>query len=139
MEKKNIRVLMSKIGMDGHWRGIVTVSKGLMEAGMEVIFGGFQNILQIVKTAEEEDVDVIGLSIHSGAHIEWTQKLIDSLKEKGREKDFLILVGGVIPDGDDVKLKEIGVSDVFGPGTAMSTIVDSIKSNVPAIQKLSLS
>ena len=137
MKKKNIRVLMSKIGMDGHWRGVVSVSKGLMEEGMEVIFGGFQSIPQIVKTAEEEDVDVIGLSIHSGAHVEWTQRLINMLKERELDKDFLVLVGGIIPDGDDVKLKEIGAADVFGPGTAIKTVADSIRSKVPAIQKLS--
>ena len=137
MKKKNIRVLMSKIGMDGHWRGVVSVSKGLMEEGMEVIFGGFQSIPQIVKTAEEEDVDVIGLSIHSGAHVEWTQRLINMLKERELDKDFLVLIGGIIPVGDVVKLKEIGAADVFGPGTAIKTVADSIRSKVPAIQKLS--
>jgi len=139
MEKKNIRVLMSKLGVDGHWRGIVSVSKALMEAGMEVIFGGFQSIPQVVKTAEEEDVDVIGLSIHSGAHLEWTQRLVDMLKEKGLEKDFLVVVGGIIPDGDELKLKEIGAADSFGPGTEMKKIVESIKDKVPVTKKLSLS
>ena len=80
---------MSKPGCDGHWRGIVTVSRILRDAGMEVIFGGFQNVEEIVKTAIEEDVDVIGLSIHSGADVPWTREVVSLLKEKGMQNEFV--------------------------------------------------
>ncbi len=97
---------------------------------MELIFGGFQNIEQIVQAAIHEDVDVIGLSIHSGAHFAYTEQLINLLKEKGVLDHFLILVGGVIPARDFQKLKDIGVSNVYGPGSRVSDIVNFIKTNV---------
>ena len=81
MSENKIRVLMSKPGIDGHWRGGIVVSRALRDAGMELIFGGFQNVRQIAEAAIQEDVDVIGLSIHSGAHFAYTQQLIDILKE----------------------------------------------------------
>ncbi len=127
MSKKKIRVLMSKPGIDGHWRGGIVVSRALRDAGMEVIFGGFQNVSQIVESAIHEDVDVIGLSIHSGAHFAYTQQVIDLLKEKGVFEDFLILVGGVIPARDFVELKAMGVANVYGPGTVTQEIVDFIE------------
>ena len=77
-----IRVLMSKPGIDGHWRGIVTVSRSLRDAGMEIIFGGFQSVEEIVETAIQEDVNVIGLGIHSGAHFKYTERVTDLMKEK---------------------------------------------------------
>jgi len=89
-ETKKIRVLMSKPGIDGHWRGGIVVSRALRDAGMELIFGGFQNIEQIVESAVQEDVDIIGLSIHSGAHIAYTKQLIDLLEEKGLKDNFMI-------------------------------------------------
>ena len=84
MSEKKIRVLMSKPGIDGHWRGGIVVSRAIRDAGMELIFGGFQNTQQIVESAIQEDVDVIGLSIHSGAHFAYTQQVIDLLKEPCR-------------------------------------------------------
>ncbi|MHA1798098.1 MAG: cobalamin B12-binding domain-containing protein, partial [Candidatus Helarchaeota archaeon] len=110
--KRKIRVLMSKPGIDGHWRGGIVVSRALRDAGMELIFGGFQNAQQIVETAIQEDVDVIGLSIHSGAHFAYTKKVIDLLKKKGIFDNILLLVGGVIPAKDFDKLKEMGVANV---------------------------
>ncbi len=130
MGEKKIRVLMSKPGIDGHWRGGIVVSRAIRDAGMELIFGGFQNVDQIVQSAIDEDVDVIGLSIHSGAHFAYTQQVIDLLKEKGVFEDFLILLGGVIPAKDFPKLREMGVANVYGPGTLVGDIVDFIKSKV---------
>ncbi|MBY9009264.1 MAG: cobalamin-dependent protein, partial [Candidatus Lokiarchaeota archaeon] len=98
--------------------------------GMELIFGGFQNVNQIVEAAIQEDIDVLGLSIHSGAHFAYTKQVIDLLKEKGVFNDILILVGGVIPAQDFPKLKEIGVANVYGPGSMTNDIVDFIKSHV---------
>lgn len=130
MSDKKIRVLMSKPGIDGHWRGGIVVSRAIRDAGMELIFGGFQNVEQIAAAAIQEDVDVIGLSIHSGAHFAYTQQLIDILKEKGVFQNIMILVGGVIPAKDFEKLREIGVANVYGPGSMTSEIVDFIRENV---------
>jgi len=129
MSENKIRVLMSKPGIDGHWRGGIVVSRALRDAGMELIFGGFQNVQQIAEAAIQEDVDVIGLSIHSGAHFAYTQQLIDILKEKGVFENILIVVGGVIPAQDFDKLKEMGVGKVFGPGSMTSDIVSYINSH----------
>ena len=130
MSEKKIRVLMSKPGIDGHWRGGIVVSRAIRDAGMELIFGGFQNVEQIVETAVQEDVDVIGLSIHSGAHFAYTQGVIDLLKERGLFDNIMILVGGVIPAQDFQKLKEMGVMNVYGPGSMTTEIVEFIKTNV---------
>jgi methylmalonyl-CoA mutase C-terminal domain/subunit len=130
MSERKIRVLMSKPGIDGHWRGGIVVSRALRDAGMELIFGGFQNAKQIVEAAIQEDIDVLGLSIHSGAHFAYTKQVIDLLKEKGVFNDILILVGGVIPAQDFPKLKEIGVANVYGPGSMTKDIVDFIRDNV---------
>ena len=130
MNDRKIRVLMSKPGIDGHWRGGIVVSRALRDAGMELIFGGFQNVHQIVEAAIQEDVDVLGLSIHSGAHFAYTQQVIDLLKEKGVFNDILILVGGVIPAKDFTKLKEMGVANVYGPGSMTNDIAEFIKSHV---------
>jgi len=130
MSRNQIRVLMSKPGIDGHWRGGIVVSRALRDAGMELIFGGFQNVEQIVESAIQEDVDVIGLSIHSGAHFAYTQQVIDLLKEKDALDNFMILVGGVIPAIDFDKLREMGVANIYGPGTMVGDIVDFIQKNV---------
>jgi len=130
MSENKIRVLMSKPGIDGHWRGGIVVSRALRDAGMELIFGGFQNVREIAEAAIQEDVDVIGLSIHSGAHFAYTQQLIDILKKEGVFEDILIVVGGVIPAQDFEKLKEMGVGNIFGPGSMTSDIVSYIKSQI---------
>jgi len=121
---------MSKPGIDGHWRGGIVVSRALRDAGMELIFGGFQNAEQIVESAIQEDVDVIGLSIHSGAHFAYTQQVIDLLKERNALDKFMILVGGVIPAIDFPQLREMGVANVFGPGSMVADIVSFISENV---------
>ena len=130
MTDNKIRVLMSKPGIDGHWRGGIVVSRALRDAGMELIFGGFQNVKQIVASAIHEDVDVIGLSIHSGAHFVYTQQVIDLLKEKGVLDDYMILVGGIIPAKDFPKMKEMGVANVYGPGSMTQDIVNFIQENI---------
>jgi methylmalonyl-CoA mutase C-terminal domain/subunit len=133
MEKK-IRVLLFKPGLDGHWRGIMTVSKALSEAGMETIFFGFKTVAGVVEAAIQEDVDVIGFSVHSGAHLEWSRELIDELEAQGARTDFLLIVGGVFPEQDHAELKDIGMDGVFGPGTITADIVKFIRENLKSVE-----
>lgn len=128
-QREKIRVLMAKPGVDGHWRGIITVSKALRDAGMEVIYLGNQTPEQIAQVALQEDVDVVGLSILSAGHMVLIPMTIEALKEKGA-KDVMLLVGGIIPEEDIPVLMKEGVSKVFIPGTSMDNIVDYIKENV---------
>jgi methylmalonyl-CoA mutase C-terminal domain/subunit len=130
MADEKIRVLMSKPGIDGHWRGGIVISRALRDAGMELIFGGFQNIEQCVESAIQEDVDVIGLSIHSGAHFAYIKRLLDLIEEKGLKDQFMILVGGVIPARDFLELKKMGVANVYGPGTMTKDVVKFIRENI---------
>ena len=133
MEKK-IRVLLFKPGLDGHWRGIMTVSKALSEAGMETIFFGFKTVAGVVEAAIQEDVDVIGFSVHSGAHLEWSRELIGELEAQGARDDFLLIVGGVFPEQDHAELMEIGMGGVFGPGTVTEDIVAFIRENLKSVE-----
>ena len=129
MEKK-IRVLLAKPGLDGHDRGAKVVARALRDAGMEVIYTGLhQTADMIVKAAIQEDVDVIGLSLLSGAHMTLFIDVAQLLKKKGIE-DVLIVGGGIIPEDDIPKLKNEGISGVFGPGTHCDKIVEFIKKNV---------
>ncbi len=130
MERKT-RVLLFKPGIDGHWRGILTVSSALSEAGMEVIFEGFKSVDTVVEAALQEDVDVIGYSVHSGAHHEWTIKLNEALEKKGVRDRFLVILGGAIPHADHEDLKKEGADAVFSPGTDTRDIVRFIQENVP--------
>jgi len=124
-------VLVAKPGLDGHERGAHVVAYGLRDAGFEVIYTGLrQTAEQIVNTAIQEDVNVVGLSILSGAHLSLTQKVMDGLRERGAD-DILVVVGGIIPDEDIPRLKEIGVGGVFTAGTPVSAISEFIKSAVP--------
>ena len=130
MEKK-IRVLVSKIGLDGHDRGAKVIAYALRDAGFEVIFLGIRHTPeQIVNTAIQEDVQVIGLSILSGAHIPLTKRIVDLLKEQGGE-GIALLVGGIIPGEDKSRLMEMGVLDVFTSGTDINQVVQVINENVP--------
>lgn len=125
-----IRVLLSKIGLDGHDRGIKVIASALRDAGMEVIYTGlFNRPDEIVEAAVQEDADVIGISIHSGAHMTLVPKVLDALEEQ-REDDFLLLVGGIIPDDDEEELKEMGVDEIFRPGTPLEDIISFIESSV---------
>ncbi len=129
-DKKKIRVLATKPGLDGHDRGIKVIAHALMDAGMEVIYTGLrQSPEQIVETAIQEDVDVIALSILSGAHDFLFPRIMELLKEKGVD-DVLVIGGGIIPDEDIPTLKEIGIAEVFGPGTYTDDIVKYIKDNL---------
>ncbi|MEE9419159.1 MAG: cobalamin B12-binding domain-containing protein [Desulfatiglandaceae bacterium] len=129
MERK-IRVLVSKIGLDGHDRGAKVIAYGLRDAGFEVIFLGIRHTPdQIVTTAIQEDVDVVGLSILSGAHMHLTRRVIEMLKEQGGE-EILLLVGGVIPEEDRSKLKEIGVLEIFTSGTDINQVAQVINEHV---------
>jgi methylmalonyl-CoA mutase C-terminal domain/subunit len=121
--KNKVRVLIAKPGLDGHDKGAKIVALALRDAGMEVIYSGLHQTLdQIIQTAIQESVDVIGLSIMSGAHLPISEKLISMMKEKGLE-DVHLTVGGVIPYQDIPKLKEMGVAEVFPGGTSFDDIV----------------
>ena len=129
-DTRKIRVLATKPGLDGHDRGIKVIANALMDAGMEVIYTGLrQSPEQIVETSIQEDVDVIALSILSGAHDFLFPRIMELLKEKEID-DILVIGGGIIPDEDIPSLKEIGISEVFGPGTYTDDIVTYIKNNL---------
>ncbi|RLG27772.1 methylmalonyl-CoA mutase [Methanosarcinales archaeon] len=126
-EGKKIRVLAAKPGLDGHDRGIKVLASALMDAGMEVIYTGLrQTPGQIVEAAIQEDVDVIAMSILSGAHDYHFPKVMELLKEKGIE-DVLVLGGGIIPDEDIPGLKACGIAEIFGPGTNTRDVISFIR------------
>ena len=129
---RRYRVVIAKPGLDGHDRGAKVIARALRDAGMEVIYTGLrQTPEQIASAALQEDADVIGLSILSGAHNHIAPRLMQLLKEKGLD-DVLVLVGGIIPDVDIPKLKDIGVKGIFLPGTPMQDIIDFINANARA-------
>jgi len=130
MKEKKIRVLIAKPGLDSHDRGAKIVARALRDAGMEVIYTGLrQTPEQIVETALQEDVDIIGLSILSGAHTTLFPRTMQLLKKKGLT-DVVVFAGGIIPEEDVPALKKVGIREVFGPGTPTSTLVEFVKSNV---------
>jgi len=121
-----IRVLVGKPGLDGHDRGAKVVARALRDAGMEVIYTGIRQTPEmIVEASVQEDVDVVGLSILSGAHLELLPLVTEGLKKKGRG-DALVIAGGIIPDDDVPALQQAGVKAVFGPGTPTTDIIDFI-------------
>lgn len=127
---KRIRVVIAKPGLDGHDVGAKVVALALKDAGMEVIYTGLHRTIdEIVKTALEEDVDVIGISIYSGAHLSLSKKLMDRLKDM-ELADKMVLVGGNIPQKDVITLKEFGVDEVFPVGSKLDDIVDFIKKRI---------
>ena len=129
MGKRKIRVLLAKPGLDGHDRGAKVVAHALREAGMEVIYTGLhQTVASIVNQAIQEDVDVIGLSIMSGAHIPICRKLMQMVKEQDMDNK-LVVVGGVIPNKDVPALKDIGIHGIFPGGSLFHDIVDFIEVN----------
>ena len=122
-----IRVLIAKPGLDGHDRGAKVIARALRDAGMEVIYSGLrQTPEQVVAAAIQEDVDVIGLSILSGAHNVLFPEILQLLKEKGGE-DILVLAGGIIPEKDIAPLKAMGIREIFLPGTPTQTLVEFIQ------------
>ena len=128
--KEAIRVLVAKPGLDGHDRGAKVIARALRDAGMEVIYTGIRQTPQmIVEAALQEDVDVLGLSILSGAHMELVPPIIESLRERGLEH-VLVILGGIVPEADRPLLKEQGVGAVFGPGSGLGEISDYIRDEV---------
>lgn len=124
---RKIRVLIAKVGLDGHDRGAKVIAAALRDAGMEVIYSGLRKTPEmIVEAALQEDVDVIGISILSGAHMSIFPRVLELMKNKGLN-DVLLFGGGIIPHSDIQKLKEVGVGELFTPGASMTEIIDYVK------------
>ncbi|HYV41041.1 MAG TPA: cobalamin B12-binding domain-containing protein [Thermoanaerobaculia bacterium] len=127
MDERPIRVLIAKPGLDGHDRGAKVIARALRDAGMEVIYSGLrQSPEQIAAAAIQEDVDVVGLSILSGAHNVLFPEILKLLKEKGGE-DIVVLAGGIIPDKDIANLKALGIREIFLPGTSTQSLVEFVR------------
>ncbi len=127
---RKVRILVAKPGLDGHDRGAKIIARALRDAGFEVIYTGLhQTPEMIVDAAVQEDVDAIGLSIMSGAHMTLFPAVMDLLKEK-RASEILVFGGGIIPEDDIAELKKIGVAELFTPGATMSSIVDWVRANI---------
>ena len=125
-----IRVLIAKPGLDGHDRGAKVLARGLRDEGFEVIYTGLRQTPEmIVDAADQEDVDVVGLSILSGAHMALLPRVVTLLRERGMD-DMLVAAGGIIPDADVAKLKEAGISEVFGPGTSIGQVARFFRERV---------
>jgi methylmalonyl-CoA mutase C-terminal domain/subunit len=136
--ERKIRVLVAKPGLDGHDRGAKVVARALRDAGFEVIYTGIRRTpSEIAETALQEDVDVVGVSILSGAHLELTPAIVEELRKRGLEpnRDVILMIGGIIPRDDVEKLKELGFSGIFGPGTPLETIISFIKDNASRLKK----
>ncbi len=130
MAERKIRVLVAKPGLDGHDRGAKVVARALRDAGMEVIYTGLRQTPEMIaEAALQEDVDVVGLSVLSGAHLTLLPKIVNRLKDKGME-DVLVVVGGIIPKEDIQRLQDLGVQGIFGPGTTTDEIIAFIRENV---------
>jgi methylmalonyl-CoA mutase cobalamin-binding domain/chain len=124
-----IRVVLAKVGLDGHDRGIKVVARALRDAGMHVIYAGlWQTPEAVVRTVADEDADWLGLSLLSGAHLTLVPRVLQLLHEAGLQ-NVGVLVGGIIPEGDIAKLQDLGVAHVFGPGTPLTEIVDFLRAH----------
>lgn len=129
MAEQRIRVLLAKPGLDGHDRGVKVIARALRDAGMEVIYTGLRQTPEmVVSAAVQEDVDAIGLSILSGAHMTLFPRVVELAREQGLD-DVIIFGGGIVPNEDIPRLKELGVSEVFTPGTRMEEIIEFIRNN----------
>jgi methylmalonyl-CoA mutase C-terminal domain/subunit len=127
MSKGKIRVLVAKPGLDGHDRGAKVVARALRDAGMEVVYTGLRQTPEMIaEAALQEDVDVVGLSILSGAHMALAPRIMDLLKANG-QSDVLVFIGGIVPDDDMPRLKELGVTGIFGPGASTEDIIKDIR------------
>jgi methylmalonyl-CoA mutase, C-terminal domain len=134
MPEKKIRVIIAKPGLDGHDRGAKVIARALRDAGMEVIYTGLRQTPEMIASAAlQEDADVIGLSILSGAHNTLCPRLMELLRAKGMD-DVTVLIGGIIPEGDIPALKQAGIAEVFLPGTPTQAIVDFIRQRVATRQ-----
>ena len=135
VRKDKIKVVIGKIGLDDHWRGIVTISDALQKAGMEVVYLGVgQKVDGFIGTLLQEDADVAGLSFLCGSHLEIMRQFMNRLRERNLDH-ILVIIGGIIPLEDIRTLKEIGVAEVFLPGTPLQRIVDFIAENLPPRMK----
>jgi methylmalonyl-CoA mutase C-terminal domain/subunit len=129
MTDRPLKVLIAKPGLDGHDRGAKVLARGLRDEGFEVVYTGLRQTPEMIVTAAlQEDVDVVGLSILSGAHMTLVPRICALLREKGMD-DVLVTVGGIIPDDDVPGLKESGVAAVFGPGTTIAEVADFLRAN----------
>ena len=127
---RKIRVLIAKPGLDSHDRGAKVVARALRDAGMEVIYTGLrQTPEQIVETALQEDVDVIGLSILSGAHKTLFPRIMELLKKQGLS-DVMVFAGGIVPEEDIIEMKKLGIKEIFGPGTTTDSIIQYVRDNL---------
>jgi len=127
MDERKIRVLVAKPGLDGHDRGAKVVAQALRDAGFEVIYTGIRQTPQMIaEAALQEDVDVVGLSILSGAHMTLCPRVVELLRAQGQD-DVPVLVGGIIPDDDAAALRQAGIAAIFGPGTTTQDIIDYIR------------
>jgi methylmalonyl-CoA mutase C-terminal domain/subunit len=131
-DRRTIRCLIAKVGLDGHDRGAHVIARAFRDAGFEVIYSGLHRSPdEIVQAAVQEDVDVLGISILSGAHNTLVPKVIDGLAEYGALEDTLIILGGIIPEEDRAELEELGVAAIFGPGTPMQETVEFVREHAP--------
>ena len=132
MTDRPLKVLIAKPGLDGHDRGAKVLARGLRDEGFEVVYTGLRQTPEMIATASlQEDVDVVGLSILSGAHMTLVPRTVRLLREAGLD-DVLVTVGGIIPDDDIPALREAGVAAVFGPGTTIAEVADFLRTNAPA-------
>lgn len=131
-EQRTIRCLVAKVGLDGHDRGAHVIARAFRDAGFEVIYSGLHKSPdEIVQAAVQEDVDVLGVSILSGAHNTLVPKIIDGLAEYNALSDTLVIVGGIVPEEDRPELKELGVAEIFGPGASMQETIQFVRENAP--------
>jgi len=131
-EERTIRCLIAKAGLDGHDRGAHVIARAFRNAGFEVIYSGLHRSPdEIVQATVQEDVDVLGLSLLSGAHNTLVPRILEGLAEYGALEDTLVVVGGIVPDDDAEELKAQGVAEVFGPGSGLENIIEFIRDNVP--------
>lgn len=129
-DHRPVRVIVAKVGLDGHDRGAKVVARAFRDAGMEVIYTGLHRTPEeVVQAALEEDVDVVGLSVLSGAHMTVVPRVLELLRGEGME-DVIVVVGGIVPDEDARRLREMGVAEVFGPGTETAVLVDFVRRRV---------
>jgi len=130
--ERTIRCLVAKVGLDGHDRGAHVIARALRDAGFEVIYSGLHRSPdEVVQAAVQEDVDVVGISILSGAHKTLVPRILDGLREYDAFDDRLVLVGGIVPDDDQPELRDLGVDEIFGPGASMEEMIRYIREQAP--------
>lgn len=131
-QQRKVRCLIAKVGLDGHDRGAHVITRAFRDAGFEVIYSGLhRSPEEIVQAAVQEDVDVLGISILSGAHNTLIPKIVEGLREYDAFEDTLLIIGGIIPEEDRPDLREAGVDAIFGPGTPMEETIEFVRENAP--------